>query len=112
MRVAGAGRLAMVAAVLVLLGSGCTPDPGPQPTPTPVAPTPSENAQEREQRLAYEAAEKSYRTFRAEYQRVLGRGGAASPTKQMRETAGGAYLKETAKVAEAYKGLNYHSEGI
>lgn len=103
--------VAMVAAVVVLLGSGCTPDPGPQPTPTPVTPTPTENAQEREQRLAYEAAEKSYREYRAEYQRVLSAGGSSEPTKRMRETAGGPYLKETAEVAKAYKGLTYHSVG-
>ena len=111
MRVAGAGRLAMVAAVLVLLGSGCTPDPGPQPTPSPVAPTPTENAQEREQRLAYEAAEKSYRTYRAELQRVLRAGGATTPTELMRKTAGGQYLEETSAVAEAYKGLGHRDAG-
>ena len=114
----------LVGAVTVLtcaLGVGCTPDPDPEPTPsssptaaspsvTPI-PTPPETDLEREQRLDYEAAEKVYRQFRAEYRRVLRAGGAKQATKVMKETAGNGYLKETEAVVKAYKNFGDHQEG-
>ena len=78
--------LVVGACLLAFLGTGCTPDDPPPapPSTTAPSPTPTENAQEREERLAYEAAEKSYREFRAEYYRVLGSGGAKSSTPAMK----------------------------
>ena len=103
--------VAMVAAVLMLLASACTPDPGPQPTPTVVSPTPTENAQEREQRLAYEAAEKSYREFQADYRRALREGGASSATSVMKATAGDGYLDVFTEVLRANKKLHVRQVG-
>ena len=77
--------------VLGLLVAGCTPESGPAPTVTPVppvssptpspSPTPTENAQERQQRLDFEAAEKAYLTAFAESERLAVAGGANKPTK-------------------------------
>ena len=94
----GAGRTLGVATLLcVLATAGCSPGseaPGPAPTPpSPVQTTPTESPQERQERLDYAAAEKAYRTFRAEYGRVLRAGGAKEPTKVMKATAGGRVLE-------------------
>ncbi len=70
-----------------------------------------ESPQEREERLAYESAEKSYREFRGEVERVYARGGAAQPTAVMKATAGGQYLDSYQKVSEAYRDLKHHSKG-
>lgn len=110
------GRLAVAASLLVVLASGCTSPPDPKPSPTsvvstPVVSTPVENAQEREQRLAYEAAEKSYREFRAEYQEQSNAGGATTPTPRMKKTAGGPYLKQFAEALRALKELHNHTAG-
>ena len=108
------GRGLLVGAcLLVFLSAGCTPDdPPPAPPSTTVPPpTPTENAQEREERLAYEAAEKSYREFRAEYNRVLATGGAARSTNKMLRNAGGPYLAELQAGAEAYRGLRRYARG-
>ena len=57
--------------------SSCAPElpptssPTPVVAPTPSASTPTESPQEREERLAYEGAEKAYRTFITEYSRVV-----------------------------------------
>lgn len=68
MGAARAGRLAVAVSLLLLLASGCTSPPSaPKPSPTPVVSTSVENAQAREQRVAYEGVEKSYREFRGEY---------------------------------------------
>ena len=101
------------ACLLTFLGAGCTPDdPPPAPPGTNVpSPSPTENAQEREERLAYEAAEKSYREFRAEVERVYARGGAAKPTSVMKATAGGQYLASYQEVSEAYRDLKHYSKG-
>jgi hypothetical protein len=97
--------------LLALLGAGCTPDtPTPPPT-TNTSATPTESAQEREERLAYAAAEKSYREFRAEFYRVLNAGGAKSSTETMKRTAAGPYLKYFTEVAQAYKGEGNRSVG-
>jgi hypothetical protein len=106
-------RKAAVAAVLGALAlAGCSPGPTePTPSPTPSVQTPTETPEERQERLDYAAAEKAYRTFRAEYGRVLRAGGAKEPTRVMKETAGGEYLKEVAEIVRAYKGLALHSKG-
>lgn len=86
--------------VLGLLVAGCTPDPGPTPTVTPVpsvtsatpSPTPTENAQERQQRLDFEAAEKAYLTARQETERLAMSGGVRKATRVMKENLAGTYL--------------------
>jgi hypothetical protein len=108
------GRAVAALTLVALVAGGCTPDPTPSPplTPTPtLSATPTESDQEREQRLAYEAAEKSYRTFRAEYRRVLRQGGAKEPTAVMKDTAGGPYLDTFAKIAQGYKIVGDHQRG-
>ncbi len=107
-RRAGIGAVALLCAVAL---GGCTSDAAVQPTPPPPVATPTESAEERQERLDYAAAEKAYRTFRAEYGRVLRAGGAKEPTKVMKETAGGDYLRELAEVTEAYQGLGDHQLG-
>ena len=109
---ARAVRLVVLTSLLALLMGSCSQPDDLQPTPTPVVVTPIENAQEREQRLAYEAAEKSYREFRAEYDRVLKSGGAKAPTFAMKKNAAGPYLKETSEVSQAFNGLGYHRVGL
>ena len=106
-------RFVVGACLLTLLSAGCTPDepPADPPSSSAPSPTPTENAQEREERLAYEAAEKSYREFRAEFYRVLRAGGSKSPTPVMKETAGGPYLKNFTEVAQAYRGQRSYSRG-
>lgn len=104
-------RLAAVATVSLVV-AGCTNVATPPQTPTPpVSQSPTESAQEMQQRLDYEAAEKSYRTFRAEYNRALRAGGAKTPTKIMKATAAGPYLTELAQAVEAYKGLGSYDTG-
>ena len=85
----GVGVVALVCA-LALGPAGCTPDAVVQPTPSPSASsaTPTETDAERQERLDYAAAEKAYRTFRAEYGRVLRAGGAKEPTIQASVTCG------------------------
>ena len=104
----------VAALVSVLAFAGCTPDAvaPPPPPPSPVSQSPTETARERQERLDYAAAEKAYRTFRAEYNRVLRAGGAEEPTKVMKATAGGAYLRDLAEIAEAYAGTNARDTGM
>lgn len=109
-RLAGRG-LVVGCCLLAFLGTACTPDDPPPPPPSTSAPTPTENAQEREERLAYETAEKSYREFRAEFYRVLQAGGAKSATSKMKATAAGPYLKEATEVVQAYKGISNRTSG-
>jgi hypothetical protein len=83
---------AAVAAGLVLLG-GCTKEPDPLPSRSPMyLPTPPETSLDRQQRLDFEAAEKSYRTFMAEKNRLSRAGGTNQATAVMKSTAGGPYL--------------------
>lgn len=106
---------------VVLLGvlavAACTPgppEPSPPPTPTPTpsaSQSPSETPQERQERLDYAAAEKSYRTFRAEYNRVLRAGGAKEPTKVMKATAGGEYLATFTRVIRSYENVGSRNAG-
>jgi hypothetical protein len=88
---------ALVACALL---PACSPSAGVTPTPTPAVSTPTgqstppETEQQRKERLDFEAAEKAYRTFRAEYDRISDtRGGSAKPTKLMTDNAAGPYLK-------------------
>ena len=105
-------RLIVVACLLTFVAAGCTPSGATTPPPPPPSTaTPTETAQEREERLAYEAAEKSYREFRAEFNRVLIAGGAKKATSIMTATASGSYLKDNLEVAEAYHGLGYRQQG-
>lgn len=106
----GVGVAALLCALVLV---GCTPDPAvtPSPGPTATSTTPTETDAERQERMDYAAAEKAYRTFRAEYGRVLRTGGAKEPTKVMKETAGGDYLKQVAEIAKAYQGLGDHRVG-
>ena len=98
----GVGAAALLCALVLV---GCTPDPAvtPSPSPTATSATPTETAAERQERLDYAAAEKAYRTFRAEYGRVLRAGGAKEPTKVMKETAGGDYLDTFTEVIRSYR---------
>lgn len=107
------GKVGRILATLILAGlvaAGCTPA-ALTPSPPSVSQTPTETAVERQQRVDYEAAEKSYRAFRAEYNRVLRAGGAKVPTAVMKANASNGYLKEVQDVAEAYQGLGDHQEG-
>ena len=92
---------AIAASCALLLLPACSGDPAPSPSTKPstssppsatTPPTPPETSLEREQRLAFEAAEKSYRTFNAEVRRLQKAGGATGPTPVMRRTAAGKYL--------------------
>jgi uncharacterized protein YciI len=56
------------------------------------SPTPTENAQERQQRLDFEAAEKAYLTAFAESGRLAMSGGTSKPTKVLLDNIGGQYL--------------------
>ena len=86
--------------VLGLLVGGCTPDPGPgsSPSPTPTitsptpTPTPTENAQERQQRLDFEAAEKAYLAAAQETDRLAIRGGALKATQALTQNTMDTYL--------------------
>lgn len=109
-RYAGRG-LALGVTLLALLGAGCTPETTTPPPVTSTSATPTESAQEREERVAYEAAEKSYREFRAEVEHVYARGGADKPTAMMKATAGGQYLNSYQEVSEAYRDLKHYSKG-
>lgn len=97
--------------LLALLGAGCTPDTTTPPPATSTSATRAESAQEREERVAYEAAEKSYREFRAELYRVLRSGGAKAPTAVMKKTAAGPYLANFKDLVVAYREVGIHSEG-
>lgn len=102
--------LGAISAACALLAA-CTPADGTAPRTPPAtastasaSETPPETAQEREERLAYEAAEKAYRTFRAEYDRISNTEGAsAKPTKAMIDNAAGPYLKSMSGFLEYKK---------
>lgn len=104
-----AGRCRSVAVLLVtaaVTAAGCTPDPAPPPPPAPSpkpSPTRTETQLERQMRLDFEAAEKSYRTFRTEINRVLRAGGASRATPIMKATAESDYLVTFTEVARLYK---------
>lgn len=98
------GLIGVLAAGLLVVG--CTPDPGPNPTASPTGgpsasptasptPTRTETAEEQKQRVAFEAAEKAYRTNFAEVGRLAMAGGADKPTPLLRATARGEYLESS-----------------
>ena len=103
-------------AVGVLFGS-CAPEVPPTSSPTPVvAPTPSastptESPQEREERLAYEGAEKAYRTFITEYSRVVRSSDRPHVTQPMRRNASGPYLKAYSKFIKQRRESRVRSSG-
>jgi len=106
----GRGLAAMT--VIVTLTAACTPDPGLTPPPTPSAPaSPTETEQQRQERVAYEAAEKSYRTFRKAMNRVLASGGANQPSPEMLKAAAGPYLAEYTSLIKSFKKGQFHQEG-
>ena len=91
-------HLGAVIAVCVL-AAACSPDVAetlPLSAPSGVF-TPPETQLERDMRLDFEAAEKSYRAFRAEYDRIGVRGGTSRATAVMRENAAGPYLQVMTK---------------
>lgn len=105
-------RLAgLCAAVLGLtLWTGCTPtEPGPTSSPsapvTTAAPssTPTESEAERDMRLDFEAAEKSYRTFFEEFHRILRAGGAKNATAKFKSVAGGPTAKRGKEIIQGYR---------
>lgn len=106
------------ALVVSLLVAGCTPDPGPGPgtSPTPSvsspapSPTPTENAQERLQRLDFEAAEKAYLTAFAESGRLAVAGGVSKPTKIMLENLAGEYLEVQLNDLKVLKQNGWHAD--
>jgi hypothetical protein len=102
-----AALIVMVA--LGLCAGGCTPSgpTNPSPTPTPAF-SPTETRLERQTRLDFEAAEKSYRTFSAEFDRLANAGGAKEPSKLMKETGAGPILKLTAAALKAQ--YNQHAK--
>ena len=89
--------LGAISAACVLVAACAPADGAPVPPPpvgqSAVSATPPETAQEREERLAYEAAEKAYRTFAAEYARLQQVEGPNKPTRLMTDNATGPYLK-------------------
>ncbi len=118
-------RLRVVACGLVvlaaLLAGGCTPESGPAqstspspvmsapPSPTP-SPTPTENAQERQQRLDFEAAKGAYLAATSEFDRLLMSGGAREPTRALLATTSGDYRRALMYVLETFKANRWHSD--
>jgi hypothetical protein len=83
---------ALVASVALLTVGACTDDPPTSSPPPTVQPSPPETSLERQQREDFAAAEKSYRAFLAEFNRIVTSGGALQPTPVMRQTTAGKYL--------------------
>lgn len=114
-------RLRVVACGLVvlaaLLAGGCTPESGPtqstSPSPPPSAsasPTPTENAQERQQRLDFEAAKEAYLAATSEFDRLLMSGGARKPTPALLATTSGDYQRALMYVLQTFKTNRWHSD--
>jgi hypothetical protein len=102
-----------VATVVVggLLLAACSPEPTPlPPAPAPVA-TPVETHLERQQRLDFEAAEKSYRRFNAEYERIALLGGTEKSTPELQRYATGPYLKSMLGFLRNEKRSGNHQTG-
>lgn len=118
-------RLRVVACGLVVLAAslagGCTPESGPAqstspspvmsapPSPTP-SPTPTENAQERQQRLDFEAAKEAYLAANAEADRLMMAGGARKPTKTILATTTGAYRRALMNALQVFKQNGWRSD--
>jgi hypothetical protein len=105
---------AMVACALL---PACTPTAvSTTPTPgvsTPVGQsTPPETDQQRKERLDFEAAEKAYRTFAAEYDRLYEiKDGPIKPTKKLTDNASGPYLKVMLGFLQDSRRRGHHTEG-
>lgn len=110
-----------LALATALIAGGCTPDPGSTPgtspspavtaSPSPSAsPTPTENAQERQQRLDFEAAEKAYLAANAEADRLIMAGGARKPTKVLLATTTGSYRSALMNSIRTFKNNGWHSD--
>ena len=97
--------------------SSCAPElpptssPTPVVAPTPSASTPTESPQEREERLAYEGAEKAYRTFITEYFRIVSSSDRPRVTPTMRKHATGDYLKGYATFIKQRRKARVQSSG-
>jgi hypothetical protein len=99
------------------LFAACTPSAGISPTPSSGVSTPAgqsappETEQQRKERLDFEAAEKAYRTFRAEYDRISDtRGGSAKPTMPMTDNAAGPYLKVMSSFLKSKKAKGQYED--
>lgn len=119
-------RLAGVGATVLCLTlwTGCTPfEPGPSSTPTaPISPTvpittptpsstPTESDVERDMRLDFEAAEKSYRTFFNEYHRLLRSGGAKEATKKYKSVTDGPTAKKGEGIIRGFQQRGWRQVG-
>jgi hypothetical protein len=94
-----------------LLAVGCSASPEePAVTPTAVA-TPPETQLERQTRLDFEAAEKSYRAFVAEYDRLSRAGGATTATSAMERYGAGPYLDTMVDFLSQTKARKVRSRG-
>jgi hypothetical protein len=74
-------------------------------------PTPTENAEERKQREAFEAAEKAYRSNWAEAGRLSVAGGADEPTQLLLQTSSGQYLADTMQSLQSIKKEKLRASG-
>jgi hypothetical protein len=105
------------AVVACALFPACTPSAGaPSPTPAVSTPagqsTPPETDQQRKERLDFEAAEKAYRSFAAEYDRLYEiKGGSSRPTRKLTDNAAGPYLKVMLGFLEDSKQKGRYTEG-
>jgi hypothetical protein len=105
-------QLGAVAASCTLVAA-CTPSGPPvsTPSPTPASTSPSETQLERQTRLAFEAAEKAYRANSAEVQRLSLAGGTYQPTKVLKNTSTGEYLKLQMSALKFLMDHKYRSSG-
>lgn len=105
-----------VGVVCLLPMAGCdSGGPSPTPTPTPTVQTsPPETSLERQQRLDFAAAEKSYRAFMAEMDRVGKAGGASTATPTMKKHAAGPLLEFYSAAARQQKqrGVKYTADTV
>ena len=98
---------------LCALAAACShpPPPAPSPQPSPSTTTPAETQLERQTRLDFEAAEKAYRSFRAEYDRLAAAGGTDRATPEMSETAAGPYLEVMTRFLAQTKAAGKRQQG-
>lgn len=122
-RRASAGLTALLLATAL---GGCTGvDPGGDPSPSLTsAPSPSSSSAQpsssastserpaaRKERLAYEEAERNYRAFAAEYDRLAQAGGTTKATKVMKANAAGPYLEVKTAFLKNQKGRDERTVG-
>jgi hypothetical protein len=103
---------ALVACALL---PACSPSAGVSPSPTPgvsTSATPPETEQQRKERLDFEAAEKAYRAFAAEYDRLYEiKDGSSKPTKKLTDNAAGPYLKVMMGFLQDSRARGHHTSG-